>query len=33
VYRVRLPQVEIVTVFEGHRRFPLADVNTKLPQE
>jgi plasmid stabilization system protein ParE len=29
VYRVRPPRVEILTVFEGHRRFPLADVDTK----
>jgi plasmid stabilization system protein ParE len=32
VYRVRPPRVEIVTVFEGHRRFPLADVDTKTPR-
>jgi plasmid stabilization system protein ParE len=26
VYRVRPPRVEILTVFEGHRRIPLADL-------
>lgn len=28
VYRVRPPRVEILTVFEGHRRIPLADVDS-----
>jgi len=32
VYRVRPPRVEILTAFEGHRRFPHADVDTKTPQ-
>jgi len=32
VYRVRPPRVEILTVFEGHQRFPLADVETTKPQ-
>lgn len=32
VYRVRPPWVEIPTVFEGHRRFPLADVDKEAPQ-
>jgi plasmid stabilization system protein ParE len=26
VYRVRLDAVEVLTVFEGHRRLPLADL-------
>ena len=29
VYRARPPRVEILTVFEGHQRFPLADVDSK----
>lgn len=29
VYRAGAGRVEILTVFEGHRRFPLADVDTR----
>ena len=28
VYRAGAGRVEILTVFEGHRRFPLADIDT-----
>ena len=31
VYRVRSPRVEILTVFEGHRPFPLVDVDPDAP--
>jgi plasmid stabilization system protein ParE len=31
VYRVRPPRVEILTVFEGHRRFPVEDLE-KAPK-
>ena len=33
VYRVRPPRVEILTVFEGHRRFPLADVEAQTSRD
>lgn len=33
VYRVRPPRIEILTVFEGHRSFPLAEVDTKAPPD
>jgi plasmid stabilization system protein ParE len=33
VYRVRPPRVEIVTVFEGHRRLPLADLALQTPPD
>ena len=33
VYRVRPPRVEILTVFEGHRPFPHADVDTKAQRD
>ena len=33
VYRVREPMIEIVTVFEGHRQFPVTDVGGEPERE